>query len=776
MIVGISFNITEGRSNEQKDDVPWDQVYQHTARSFVIVNYHLKKSDRPLDDDRSGSRYGSQDVLQRILNKNTVQMFGVIISSDGEVFTEEAYQYSPDIIDRITVTGQDGVEMPVRADRLLLKSPGKVLRIEGELPAEWKALDFVELGEVGTKTKLFAATLLRDEGHPIYIGPCRYRINWNNMAGQSDSLQIPNVNSVAIVCDEQGRPIGVVSHSQIDLDPTGPAWRGKDILADEGISAGQQKQLEEQLENDFVNNVYEIKVTFRPVPKEEEEFDYESRFSYRGYEPGGGSSRELNVYGLGFVEDKLLIPGALQKEQIEGIDTISVKIDEKQVPARFCGVLTQCNAMVLELQEGRLPQTTTFLADGKLPRFEPFWAVFVRELAGKNALVEHTRWINMEQAYADEWYPVSQRSIPVNSWLIDRQGRLIGLFCEARHEYDRIIQYLLGSQYNRFRGYRSSPNQMRRSKGPQLRYEYGSEDIRLYEGVQLADMLSELPANYDTRIRHLDKDQQRRRVWLGIEYTHLDKEMVKQMDLREQTQDSRIGLMVNRIYPGSPAARLGLAEGDVLLEIAVDGLPWPIELMPDKREDYEMPDFDEVDIPKEFEAMGLHMPRKRPWRSRDNYLTRMLDDIGVGTTVKLNYIKASKTVQKEFVVEQSPPDMLSAAKYKNDKLGLTVKDLTYEVRAALHLDEDNAAVVIAQVEQGKPAALARIELYELIRAVDGVQVNSVKSFEELITEAQQANKPSVRLTVEWIGKTRLADLKFEAKGASGVLKSLIPGL
>jgi len=64
-----------------------------------------------------------------------------------------------------------------------------------------------------------------------------------------------------------------------------------------------------------------------------------------------------------------------------------------------------------------------------------------------------------------------------------------------------------------------------------------------------------LPDNYDTRIRHLDKDQQRRRVWLGVEYTHLDKEMVKQMDLRDQTQDGRIGLMVNRIYPDSPAAR-----------------------------------------------------------------------------------------------------------------------------------------------------------------------------------------------------------------------------
>ena len=120
--------------------------------------------------------------------------------------------------------------------------------------------------------------------------------------------------------------------------------------------------------------------------------------------------------------------------------------------------------------------------------------------------------------------------------------------------------------------------------------------------------------------------------------------------------------------------------------------------------------------------------------------------------------------------------MLSAAKYKNEKLGLTMKDLTYEVRAGLQLNEDDAAVVIVAVEQGTPAALARINVYELVRAVDGQPVDNVETFEKLITEAQKAKKESVRLTVEWMGKTRLADLKFEAKAPANPLKSLIPGL
>jgi len=288
-------------------------------------------------------------------------------------------------------------------------------------------------------------------------------------------------------------------------------------------------------------------------------------------------------------------------------------------------------------------------------------------------------------------------------------------------------------------------------------------------------MLGALPASCDPHIRHLDKDEQKRRVWLGVEYTAPEKEMIKQMNLREPTQDGRIGVLVNRVYAGSPAAEMGLVEGDILLKVAVPGMPWPIELGGDDRESYGVPEFDEADIPKEFAAMGYQMPRRRPWPSQDNYLNRMLGEIGQGATVKLSYIHGTETLEKEFTIQQAPRDMLSAAKYKNDKLGLTVKDVTYEVRAALRLKPDDPSIVVVKVEQGTPAALARINTYELISAVDGVSVDNVATFEKLITQAQEAKKESVRVTVEWMGKTRLADLKFEAKPPAGLLNPLLRG-
>jgi len=775
LLLGLGLGASAGRAADRELEIPREKVFQNTARSFVIVRYHLKKSERPPLDGSSG--YGSEQrrVLSYILNKNVLEVIGVIISDKGEVFTPEGWVQLPDVVAKITVAGWDGQVVPAQADRLLTKASGRVLRIRGELPATWKALAFTKPEAVTPETTFWAATPRPAEQHRIQVGSCTHNLDWTSAMDPNHSLLVSGFLQVGVLCNAAGQPVGVTAVREIDLGPDGPIWQGEDVLADAGISADEQRQLEEKLETDFAEGIYEITITFRPEPEEEEPFSYGGRFGYRGRSSRRDGQERL-VYGLGFARDRLLVPEVLSSEQIVGIDTISVQAGDQEIPARFGGVLKQCGAMVIELEEGDLPRTAEFSTEGTLARTTPFWGGYVHELAGKDVRVQYTRWLSKKQGYADQWYPVTTQSIRSGSWLLDRQGRLVGLCCRARYEQDRLKPYLLAERYNRYGGsdYFSSSSLSRSMGYEPHRY---SSDRRLFEAGELVQMLADAPASYDKHMRHLTKDEQKRRVWLGVEYTAPNKEMVKQMNLREPTRDGRIGLMVNRVYPGSPAAELGLTEGDILLTLAVPGTPWPIELAADEREDFDMPDFDEADIPKEFEAMGLRMPRRRPWPSRENTLTRMLADIGEGTTVTLSHIHDGQIVDKQFTIEQSPRDMLSAAKYKHEKLGLTVKDLTYEVRTAMRLDESAMAVVVTDVEQGTPAALARVNRYELIRAVDGQPVENVQTLEQLVAAAQQAEKESVRLTVEWMGKTRLADLKFEAKGSpNSLLKSLLPGL
>jgi len=761
---------------EQDKDVPWEKIHQNTTRSFVIISYHLKKSDRPgLEAGYAfGGDYGT--VLQRILNKNTTDVLGVIVSDKGEIFTFDKDPVYLDTIAGITVEGPDGKAVPATFDRLLVKTGGRILRLSEPMPAGWKALEFAEVSEITPRTSLYVTTMKPDKENHVYIRPCEYGCSWKS-AKPDRCLQAPGLYCVGVLCNAEGAPVGVTSREQIDLDPAGPVWKGKDVLADPGLPQEQQTQLEEKLKQDFAANIYEVTIMFRPEPQEDEAYGFGGRSPYGRYRPGGGEgNRELLVYGLGFAENRLLIPDVVSRNRVAGIDTITVKVGEEHMSAKFGGVLKQCSVTVIELEQGKLPHTVGFAAGARLARTEPFWAVFVRELGGMDVQAEFNRWLDEQQGYEDKWYPVAQRAMTDGCWLLDRQGNLVGLYSQARHDKDRLEPYLMGRQAGRYQPYpMPAPMRTYRSFSPQMwSLGYGG-DNRIFEAAELAPLLENLQDNYDPYIRHLSKDEQKRRVWLGVEYTAPDKEMVKQLGLRQPTRDGRIGLVVNRVYAGSPAARLGLVEGDVLLSIAVPGAPWPIELAADERGEFEMPDFEEADIPKEFEAMGYQMPRRRPWPSQDNYLTRMLADIGTGTTVKLCYLHEGKKQEQEFTIEQSPRDMLSAAKYKNEKLGLTVKELTYEVRAALRLQENDEAVVVTQVEQGTPAALARINPYELIRALDGETIASVETFEKLITAAQQQNKESVRLTVEWMGKTRLADLKFEAVPSPGLLRSLMRG-
>jgi hypothetical protein len=672
------------------------------------------------------------------------------------------------------VTGCDGKALPATADRILTKAPGRILRITEKMPETWKALKFAESdpSRITPDTPLFVASLRSGERNRVGISSCDCSLAWNE--GKADmALRLSGVEGVGVLCNGEGRPIGVSLAREIPLGPTTFAWRGQDILSDKGVSVEERTQLEENLKTSFAQNIYEVTLTFRPPLAEDGRGGMGDGGPYMGRE----SPQERLVYGLAFADDKVIVPGTFSREAIGGIDTISVKAGDKSVPARFGGVLKQCNAMVFELQEGKLPRSVPFAADARVARVEPFWSINVRELAGMEVSTDYARWIVKEQGFAEKWYPVVDRTIPSGSWLVDRQGRLVGLLGRSRQELDRLQSYLVPEE-GRSGGI---PASVRRGLAINLASLMGAytppDTVRLFDAADLAPVLSNLAANYDSHIRHLTKEEQKRRMWLGVEYTRPSKEMVKQMNLRTQTQDGRIGLVVNRIYRGSPAAKLGLAEGDILLKIAMPEAPWPIDLISNERTpSYELTDYSEEDLPEELRGSGMRMSRGRPWPSRDNYLTRMLDEIGAGTSVKLTYLHEGQSVEKEFAIEQAPPDLLAASKYKNEKLGLTVKDLTYEVRAALRLTENDSAVVVTEIEPGTPAAMARINLYELIRAVDGQAVDSVQTFERLVTEAQQAQKESVRITVEWMGKTRLADLKFNARGnGPGPLRSLMPG-
>ncbi|KPK73026.1 MAG: hypothetical protein AMJ79_15390 [Phycisphaerae bacterium SM23_30] len=761
IVLAVGIGAAPAGGQEVSDKIPRQEILQNTANSFVLVQYHLKKSDRPQLE--SEYYYFDEDEVRRhILSKQTLDYMGVIVSDKGEVYAPEP-RLRPDVIDKVTIKGPDGKELPAQKDRLLTGARGVIVRIAEPLPDSWQALKFAEAEKIDGQTKLYTISpYLNDPEVRWRISPALPELIWKDKDETPVSYALGYVNHVGVICSDQGQPVGLSTDARIDLSGDGPAWKGGEVLADAGITAQQQEQLEKKIDSDFAQCVYEIKITFRQPPREEEEYDISGLGGIFGSLLGGeaAETEEITVFGLGFAENKLLIPTAMPQMMVAGIDNIKIVTAEETLTGTFEGVLRRCEATVIEITAGKLPQVVSLSDADKLVRTKPFWTVFVRELAGKDLSIDYNRWIEKTQGYADQWYRRPERPLRRGSWLLDGQGRLAGLFTRARHELDRLKPYLMGEEMDLFRSdWRYQIQQALRG----ISYSYVSEveDQTIFEADELAEILNDLPANLDPFIRHLSEQEQKERVWLGVEYTRITKEMAEQMQLRKQTEDGRVGLMINRVYADSPAARLGITEGDVLLKLLVPATDWPIELKASRSDEYSGPDWEDIDIPQQIQAMGGRAPRKRPWPSRNNSFTRMLKVIGQETPVTLTYLHNGEQIEKEFVIEKSPPDALSAEKFKDDKLGLTVKDLTYEVRAALFFPSEAAAIVISKVEQGTPAALGRINTFELICAVDGADVGSVKQFEEMIEKAQEQNKESVRLTVEWLGKTRLADLKIQ---------------
>ena len=115
---------------------------------------------------------------------------------------------------------------------------------------------------------------------------------------------------------------------------------------------------------------------------------------------------------------------------------------------------------------------------------------------------------------------------------------------------------------------------------------------------------------------------------------------------------------------------------------------------------------------------------------------------------------------KTVTIETAPPDFDSAEKFKDEDIGLTMRDLTYEVRAAMKIDPDQSGVVVEKIETGTPASVAGIKQYEIITNLDNEPLKDVDDFKEKTQRAREADKEKVSLQILTMGKSRVVDLKL----------------
>ncbi|MFH1144919.1 MAG: DegQ family serine endoprotease [Candidatus Eisenbacteria bacterium] len=179
------------------------------------------------------------------------------------------------------------------------------------------------------------------------------------------------------------------------------------------------------------------------------------------------------------------------------------------------------------------------------------------------------------------------------------------------------------------------------------------------------------------------------RGWLGVYIGDLTESLRDAFAI-----DAREGVLVQQVVEDGPAADGGLEDGDVIVEL----------------------DDAAVDNVDDFRFRVAQM---RP-----------------GTRVKLSVIRDGKSRTIDVELGELPEEELAAAPGELSTLGLTVSNITDELRQQLDLDDALTGVVITNVEGGSAAANEGLRPGDVILEVDRSAIESVRDLTLAVSQTE----------------------------------------
>lgn len=287
-----------------------------------------------------------------------------------------------------------------------------------------------------------------------------------------------------------------------------------------------------------------------------------------------------------------------------------------------------------------------------------------------------------------------------------------------------------------------------------VRERYGGNQTYLVPAEMIAKIISTGASEFDSENRPLSEEEENRLAWLGVEMQGMDPDLARASDVMDETNGGASGGIVTHLYPNSPAAKAGLKDGDIVLRLQVEGHPKPLEVQVDDPMAFGMMEQFWAQLDRVPEEYFDRLPR--PWGSVETALTRALTDLGFGTPFVAEVWRDGKLVKVPMTITQGPAHYDAAARFKSEPLGLTVRDLTYEVRRYFQLKDDEPGVIISKVEAGSKASVAGLKPYEIIRTIDDKPVTDVKSFESAVAKGGE-----LRLAVKRMTQGRTVKIKAE---------------
>ena len=452
---------------------------------------------------------------------------------------------------------------------------------------------------------------------------------------------------------------------------------------------------------------------------------------YSGDGSDDSKKKEFDFVGFAMEGGLVLVPGGLTGEQIGRISKVEAKLPGgKTARLAFEGAYAEWNALAFRF-EGAEPEGVGRLSVASVEPVRPF---------------EATAWRACVENDNGRIRANVQRGV-LNGTGVVRDGALFPAFSadSAVTEQGSKAMELLLADDGKVLGMKLA----RRYGGPS-HSRSGGENV---PAAMLAKLLTE--RSYNPEFTPRLEDECNRLVWLGVESVELTTALAREKNAQSEIEGYRRPPLVTEVYPGSPADKAGIRVDDILVSVRRRGMAEQ-QLKADR-------DRGSLDLKWLFDEDYCGDP---PWPNVENSVNKMLTQHGVGARLTLVYSRGGERKEAEIVLEAAPVHYKNAKRARNRALGLSVADLTFEVRRFFKFSDDAPGVVIAKVKPGSPAQVAGLRPCELVTDVNGEPVKGARDF-----AAKVKGVRDLTLSVRRLAETRVVRIRVNPEAGKNAQRN-----
>jgi hypothetical protein len=700
-------------------------AHEAVRKAFVAVDVHLRKKTRlekaDLDDE-------AQDVeLQRLAQlaeaDQPLETWAVAVEKGLLLMPERGLRTEG--VERIDCLDASGTRFEAK-----LHAVGRnfdFVLLKPTTPLEFIPLAFSEWTRPALGESFHVTWAERTEG--------RWHLNVSPYI-QTNAPLVPEkgwfcldvLRTGSVVGDAKGAPVGVALDQHLWVRDDGrSSFLGKAILADERLTDLDARTA--ALRKPLGDAVKRIEITLRADRPQERYMPAE--------DPRAG---RLTVFGVLLdAKGTLLVPDGLPRETVRRIEDITVTDGDRTVPAAFVASFRSFGGLLLRA-EGLAGKPTVDLAAAPPPPGALFLTAAVDDRFGRSRIrFDYNRLFRVERGLGGVDRLRPRFRIRGGSLLLDLEGKVVG-FATADKKEEDLDELAMEAARERFGAYE------------RLRTGFIPDHLRrLVFFSEVAAALADPAAHADAKAVPMTKRDEKRLVWLGVEYQELSKPLAEALRIQERdlSNDGRRGLLVTEVYADSPAEKAGIQADDVLLSVRPEGEA--------ARDLVAEADRFSAGFPRGGRTgMGRGPAADQLWKPTKNYLTSMLTEIGAGRKVSFDVLRGREKRAVAITLELAPPDTETAERWKDDVLGLTVKELTYEVRHFQKLERGQTGVLVVRVESGGRADIAKLPALSIVTRVNGEPVRDLAHFKAMV-----ASSRGLTLTTILLGQTKLVELSRE---------------